>query len=120
MSKIYLYAAIGLLIAGLGWGLKHQLEKNGRLLAENQTLVASYELLNAQMLREQAAQEEARQGREQAERDAAIARREINDLKVRYAELFNLRLPAELIERLRHAIREANGDLPASKPVGEM
>lgn len=116
ISSLYLYAIMAVVVLGMGYGLYYQIQKNGRLSAENATLVASVEWINKQREAESRAQESALKAKEQAERDANRARRELVDIRRKYAELLDQLLPAELIDRLRDAIATANQDLPATKP----
>lgn len=120
LSSIYLYGIAALVVAGLGYGLYYQIQKNGRLSSENATLIASVEWSEKQRKAEAKAQESALKAKEQAERDANMARRELVDVRRKYAELMDQLLPLELIDRLRRAIAKANGDLPAAQPDGKL
>ena len=98
----------------LAYGLYSQIQRNGRLSAENDDLTASVEWMDKQRLALDTAQEAARKSKEVAERDAQIARHELREIKVKYAELLSQPLPTELSARLRRAIAEANGNMPPS------
>jgi len=108
------------IIGLLGAGLWSQISRNGQLKSERDALRASVEWMDKQIKKQDEAQRLALNLKEQAERDAAKARRDLQSLKVKYAELLNSVLPDELYNRLLDAIAEANGDLPASKPDGKL
>lgn len=112
-SSLTTYAIIALIIIGLGYGLYQQIQRNGRISAENNELAASVEWMDKQRKALEQAQEAVRKAKEVAERDADIARRELIAVRRKYAELLDRPLPPELIERLRNALAEANGDMRA-------
>ena len=116
ISSLYLYAIAGVMLLALSYGLYYQIQKNGRLSAENTTLIASVEYLNKQREKEAKAQEKAVQDKAQAEKDASKARRELTEIRRKYAKLLDELLPTELLDRLRNAIDSANQDMPATKP----
>lgn len=110
------YAILAVVLVALGYGLYYQIQRNGRLMADNATLTASVEFMNRQRVVVDKAQEAARKGREAAERDANLARLELVALRRKYAELLDRPLPAELVERLR--LRTSNrGDMPTGQPA---
>lgn len=107
------YAIIALVVVGLGYSLYYQIQRNGRLNAENKTLTASIEFMDKQRQILDSAQEDARKAKDAAERDANLARRELIVVRRKYAELLDGPLPDELVKRLRDAISKSNRDMPA-------
>lgn len=110
------YAIIAIVVVGLGYSLYYQIQRNGRLNAENKTLTASMEFMDKQRQVLNLAQESARKAKDAAERDANLARRELIVVRRKYAELLDRPLPDELVERLRVRIAEANSDSPTRQP----
>lgn len=107
------YAIIAIVVVGLGYSLYYQIQRNGRLNAENDDLTASMEFMDKQRQALDLAQEDARKAKDAAERDANLARRELIVVRRKYAELLDGPLPVELVKRLRDAISKSNGDMPA-------
>lgn len=107
------YAILAIVLVALGYGLYYQIQRNGRLNAENKTLTASIKVMDKQRKVLDLAQEAARKDKEAAERDANLARRELIVVRRKYAELLDRHLPDELVERLRDAISKSNRDMPA-------
>ena len=120
ISSIYIYLIAAALVAGLGYGLYKMTVKVGELNAKNEQLESDKKTLSDQIVNQNKAQLDAQNDKEKAERDASRARRELVDIRRKYAELLDQLLPVELYDRLRNAIIQANGDLPTAKPDGKM
>lgn len=120
IATAWLYVIAGAaIIAALGTAV-YYIRDSGRKAAELEQLQANYTWLAKQNEKNDKAQETAIKLKLQAEREAIRLRRDYETLKVKYAELLNLALPVELIDRLRNSIAEVNNDLPASKPDSKL
>lgn len=119
ISSIYLYAILAVLFAGLGYGLYYQIQRNGKLEAENKQWESNYKWLAEQNERNNKAQTLAQRLKDQAERDAARTHQQLSKLREQHAELLSLVIADGLVVGLFNAIAEANGDLPTGQPDGK-
>lgn len=118
ISGLSLYAIIGVLFLGLTYGLYYQVQENGRITKENETLTASIEYLKRLREAEEAAQSLAQKLKVKAENDAARIHLELANLRKEHEKLLNIVIPDGLTVGLFNAIDEANSDLSARKPNG--
>ena len=115
LSSIAIYAIAGLAVIGLGYALYLQVQDNGRLQSENETLIASVEAINTQLLNQNKAQLQAQKLKAKAENDAERIHLELAALRKEHEKLLSIFLPDGLVVGLLNAIDETNSGVPTRK-----
>lgn len=118
ISSIGIYAIAGVAFLALSYALYYQIQKNGRLTAENTTLTESVDILNKQREKADKAQVLAQTLKDKALADATRTHLELANLRKEHEKLLSIVLPDGLVVGLLNAIDEANSSLPARKPDG--
>lgn len=118
ISSSGVYIFVGILLLGVSYGLYLQIQRNGVLTAQNETLADANKLLKEQKENADKAQVLAQSLKTKAEAESARTHIALANLRKEHEKLLSLVLPDGLIVGLLDAIDQANSDLPARKLDG--